>query len=212
MSEEIFVPISGYEHYEISNKGTVRILFYPTSNGLVRRKEPMVKQPVINKQGYLRTSLSRNNTQHMFFIHRLVAYNFLGISQKARLVRHIDGDKLNNTPENLAYGSQKENIADAKLHGTLKGVAVIGFYKDGRTVVYDYTSDAAKDGLEPSCISACIAGRQKTHDGAVWMRLGESALREWGARLLDAGRTKGREDGWSVNEQMEKLRSGDWKP
>lgn len=49
-------------------------------------------------------------------------------------------------------------------------------------------------------------------DQALALPHDDSALREWGARLLDAGRTKGREDGWSVNEQMEKLRSGDWKP
>lgn len=34
------------------------------------------------------------------------------------IIRHLDGDKLNNRIENLAWGTHRENKADAIRHGT----------------------------------------------------------------------------------------------
>lgn len=50
-------------------------------------------------------------------IHRLVCETFHGI-RSGLLVRHLDGDRMNNRLSNLAWGTGAENAADKVLHGT----------------------------------------------------------------------------------------------
>lgn len=50
-------------------------------------------------------------------IHRLVCETFYG-PRPGMLVRHLDGDRLNNRLSNLAWGTGAENAADKVLHGT----------------------------------------------------------------------------------------------
>jgi hypothetical protein len=55
------------------------------------------------------------------YVHRLVCEAFNGPPPfEGALVRHLDGDRLNNLAENLAWGTHADNTADAKRHGTLK--------------------------------------------------------------------------------------------
>lgn len=51
-------------------------------------------------------------------VHRLVAHVWVGPCPKGMLVRHLDGDPSNNHYENLAYGTYKDNMADAIRHKT----------------------------------------------------------------------------------------------
>ncbi|WP_344395804.1 HNH endonuclease signature motif containing protein [Streptomyces asiaticus] len=51
--------------------------------------------------------------------HRAVYSAFYGSIPAGALIRHIDGDSLNNRLSNLAAGTQKENMADAIRHGTV---------------------------------------------------------------------------------------------
>lgn len=56
--------------------------------------------------------------RRMYPAHRLVLWAFVGPQPKGMHVRHLDGDCANNRVENLKYGTQKENQADRKQHGT----------------------------------------------------------------------------------------------
>jgi len=67
----------------------------------------------VDHYGYRNVNLKGSRPRR---VHRLVAYAFYGIQDG--VVRHLDGDKLNNKPENLAWGTQRENILDKKRHGT----------------------------------------------------------------------------------------------
>lgn len=59
------------------------------------------------------------------YVHRIVCATFNGPEPfEGALVRHLDGDSLNNLASNLAWGTHAENSADAKEHGTLRGGAV----------------------------------------------------------------------------------------
>jgi len=52
--------------------------------------------------------------------HQLVAEAFIGSKPfDDAQIRHLDGNKRNNRPSNLAWGTAAENAADKSLHGTL---------------------------------------------------------------------------------------------
>jgi len=51
-------------------------------------------------------------------VHQLVLDAFRG-PRGNRVSRHLNGDSLDNRVENLAYGTQKENWADAVKHGAI---------------------------------------------------------------------------------------------
>lgn len=79
-----------------------------------------------SRDGYLRVSLSRGWRQSSRWaaVAPLVAEAFLGPRPFVGAhVRHLDGDKTNNVPANLAYGTAKENEADKARHGrTVQGI------------------------------------------------------------------------------------------
>ena len=52
------------------------------------------------------------------YVHRMVCEAFHGPAPTGAQVRHLDGDNRNNKPENLAWGTIKENYADKVRHGT----------------------------------------------------------------------------------------------
>lgn len=52
-------------------------------------------------------------------VHRLVAEAFHGpCPEGMTLVRHLDGSRDNNTPDNLRWGTKSENALDSVAHGT----------------------------------------------------------------------------------------------
>jgi hypothetical protein len=57
--------------------------------------------------------------RRVVYLHTLVISAFLGPKPFEKAVtRHLDGNAMNNTPENLCWGTQKENIYDSIEHGT----------------------------------------------------------------------------------------------
>ena len=58
------------------------------------------------------------NKYKTFNVHQLVAIAFIGECPIGMEVRHCDGDKTNNSPNNLSYGTRLENHADKIRHGT----------------------------------------------------------------------------------------------
>lgn len=64
-------------------------------------------------KGYLQISLHGRAVR----LNRLVALNFISNPLAYPEVQHKDGDKKNNTVENLKWGNQKHNAEDRKRHG-----------------------------------------------------------------------------------------------
>lgn len=50
-------------------------------------------------------------------LHVLVADAFHGPRPYGHQVRHLDGDRTNNKPSNLAYGTARDNARDRLIHG-----------------------------------------------------------------------------------------------
>jgi DNA polymerase I-like protein with 3'-5' exonuclease and polymerase domains len=77
------------------------------------------------KWGHLKVCLYRNGAQQRgpdrkdFSVHRLVLRAFSSRQRKGLETRHMNGIAWDNTRENLAYGTSKENSQDSIRHGTL---------------------------------------------------------------------------------------------
>lgn len=114
--EEIWKPIICQDikigWYEVSNLGRIR-----------HTKYKRLLSPFKSK-GYMRIGLITNNRgQQKFPVHRLVATAFVdGYTEERHFVNHIDGNKINNTAENLEWVTASENTIHAIQTGLLKVV------------------------------------------------------------------------------------------
>lgn len=115
---EEFRSINGYEsYYEISNLGNVKTLYG-------RYKKCIFKKPFVRKDGYVVINLVKDNKQTTFYLHRLVAGHFIpqdGNILKSE-VNHKDGNKQNNSVDNLEWCTVSEN----KKHAYNTGLTKIG--------------------------------------------------------------------------------------
>lgn len=107
-------PIPGFEGlYEVSSLGRVRSL-HRRNPGRLLRTRIQVKSGI----PYEAIALSRAGQNVAKYTYSLVASAFLGTRPSGLVVRHLDGDSLNNHLSNLAYGTPSENARDAVRHGT----------------------------------------------------------------------------------------------
>lgn len=98
--QEFFRNIEGYKGlYQISNTGRVRSF---------KNKDSIILKPGTNNRGYQYVNLSFLGKYKSIGIHRLVAIYFVKGNKKLT-VNHKDGNKLNNTSNNLEWCSMKDN-------------------------------------------------------------------------------------------------------
>lgn len=70
------------------------------------------------KKGYRSITMCHENVKVTKNVHRLVCMAFHGMPEVAtHQVRHLDGNRENNVPENLCWGTQEENWQDRIAHG-----------------------------------------------------------------------------------------------
>lgn len=116
---EIWKPVVGYEgSYEVSNHARVRSLdrTITASNGTFRRyKGQIIKQKMGDH--YLAVGLSKNGETLRWNVHHLVCQAFHDRKPAGAVVRHLNGNPLDNRPENLRWGTPAENTADMMAHG-----------------------------------------------------------------------------------------------
>jgi hypothetical protein len=111
--------VSGFEgFYAVSNFGRVKSLSRVVYD---KRKRPRnlserIMSGAIKNNGYLHVSLRKpGDKQLKRLVHRLVAITFIPIDGDE--INHIDGNKLNNTVQNLQWCSRAENMAHAWGNG-----------------------------------------------------------------------------------------------
>lgn len=118
---EIWKPVVGFEgSYEVSDWGNVRSVerYVPCLMGNRMRLSPAkIKSQHLNKFGYKRLQLRKNNKYYNKVVHRLVAEAFIPNPNNLREVNHMHGNKLDNRYEFLEWCSPKENQQHALLTG-----------------------------------------------------------------------------------------------
>lgn len=103
---EKFVPINDYPNYMICEEGYV---LSPVGK---------IKKPDIgDREGHLRIRFGKKCE----YLHRLLAKQFLSNPNNYPIVRHLDDNVENNRLDNLAWGTQKDNIHDSMRNRTYTG-------------------------------------------------------------------------------------------
>lgn len=182
-------PVKDYEGlYEVSNLGQVRSLNYK-GNGYIRE---LKTHP--NNRGYLTLLLTKDSTSSRKLVHRLVAEAFIPNPENKLEVNHIDGNKANNSVNNLEWATRQENNVHALNTGLRTALAGkhASFYgkrhteqtrkKMSQNSVYSKrircieTGDIYKSiqeasnitGVNRNSISAVCRGKYKTAGGYRW--------------------------------------------
>lgn len=108
MQIEVWKPVVGYEElYEVSNMGNVRSVDKTTRDGRFWKGRQLRKHYA--GSGYVQTVLSVDGVYRHEYIHRLVANAFIPNPDNKPEVNHINGDKNNNSVENLEWVTKSEN-------------------------------------------------------------------------------------------------------
>lgn len=153
-----WVPVEGFPTYEVSSMGEVR------NRGTGYTLKPQLHP----KSGLWMVFLRRNNVQHTKYIHRLVASAFLHPEVEGRAPVHIDGNRDNNSADNLEWrdlSTAREITADRNKTEPTYSTRVMN-RRTGE--IYENALEAARavGGLEKYIIlSAWNDGHYK---GGIW--------------------------------------------
>lgn len=173
---ETWLPIPGYEgKYEVSDSGRVRnrrgYVLKPGNSG--------------GRFGYPMVILSPRKKR---YVHELVALAFIGPRPEGQVIRHLDGDRFNNVPPNLTYGTSSQNNYDTVEHGR--------HFHAGRTHCgngHEYTEENSywngKFRVCRKCRADRVAEWSKRNPGysAAWKRSKRGRRGEWRAAMTACG-------------------------
>lgn len=135
---ETWKPIPEYEgFYEASDLGRIRSLPRTTTKGGI------LKQSINTRNGYCYVSLSKDGKQRQCRVHRLIAATFFEVDPDRPQINHINGDKTNNSIENLEWCTQSENMLHAYESGLEKKRTKKVVDLDSGEI-YDSVTDAAR--------------------------------------------------------------------
>ena len=184
--EEVWLPIDGYEGYQVSNYCRIKSLTRTKTckgNGIWKVEEKIMKPHL--QCGYLRVGLCKNGVHKQFFVHVLGMNAFMPNINNLPEINHKDENKTNNfiwvnedgtvdpDKSNLEYCDKNYNANYGTRNTRIKkaqGVEVNRFSKDG--VYIDYFESAAEAErvlkIPNQNINKCCQGKRKTAGGYIW--------------------------------------------
>jgi len=117
---ERWLPIDGFEGYEVSNLGRIRS-WHPAGARHPIPKEPRILKCTLTTKkygGYVQVGLRRNGKCISKRVNCLVALSFIGPKPSIKHeAAHWDGNRQNNIITNLRWATSKENGEDKVRHG-----------------------------------------------------------------------------------------------
>ena len=115
MKKEIWRPVIGYENnYVVSNLARIK------NTRSLRMLKP------INSRGYTLVSLCKNGIIKSTRIHRIVALAFIPNPHNKPFINHKNGNKNDNSIENLEWCTYKENLQHSWDTGLRKKKSATG--------------------------------------------------------------------------------------
>lgn len=121
MSLEIWKPIPRFSgSHQVSNLGRVRSVprVITTKTGAKRQQPGKLMKSHVQSNGYAAVTISKGGEYRPYNIHVLVLEAFEGPRPDGMVARHLNGDRLDNRANNLAWGTPAENQQDRHVHGT----------------------------------------------------------------------------------------------
>lgn len=175
---EIWKPIKGFEKlYEISSLGRVKSLarpmHLPIKGKCYTSREKIMSPARIGADGYEFVYLRKNVKSHRYYVHRLVADNFLNDIKNGNVVNHINGIKYDNRVENLEWCSQSDNVKHATRILGKRSIPLAQIDKNTGEHIKDWANAYEaheKIGVSAGDINACINGKRKSAGGFRWER------------------------------------------
>ena len=174
--------IVGYENeYQINQFGEIRTL----KDSPKLKKYDVLKPQISKSNGYVYHMLYKNGKEKLLRVHRLVAMAFLPNPNNLPQVNHKDGNKQNNSVDNLEWCEQSDNMKHAYKNGLqipsenqrkaiintnkLKQKKVCQI-KDGEIInTFSGISEASRQTkISISCISRCCNLKRKSTNGYEW--------------------------------------------
>lgn len=180
--KEVWKPVKGFEGlYEVSNTGKVKSLQRTVTahNGWPRTFQEKIltlhssKLTERHPKPMYHVELWKGNKRAVKMIHRLVAETFIPNPDGKPQVNHKDGNRMNNSVENLEWTTCTENSEHAYRTGLAKPKGckpVRGKNKlTGAVVEYQSVEEAAR-ALKgnPDAIRAALKGRSASSCGCTW--------------------------------------------
>ena len=124
--------IKGFENYHIDRKGVI----YNIKTGVI-------KSAYLNKSnGYLYVDLYKGNKSHKKPVHRLIAETFIPNPENKPTIDHINGNRLDNSIENLRWATYSEQNSRFNTYG-VRSEKVIVTHENGQTITFDRITDVA---------------------------------------------------------------------
>jgi hypothetical protein len=146
-TKTVWKSVVGHEGlYEVSIHGEIR-----------NSRTNKVLKPILTPRGYYRISLYKNGGK-IFFVHRLVAIAFINNNLNKKEVNHINGNKIDNTVNNLEWCTRQENAIHSWENGLQKISqknrisASINLTKLKSKMVIDLYNGIFYDSLKIACI------------------------------------------------------------
>lgn len=135
--------------YEVSDDGRIFLREHTIirKNGTKMSYERKEKHRQVKEFGYEVVSVSKNNIIRHYMVHRMVAETFIPNPENKPFVNHKDGNKLNNSVENLEWCTKEENQQHAEKNNLIRdrrGYPVDVYNNDGYVATFASITKASK--------------------------------------------------------------------
>ena len=168
-------PIRNFEGYYINRNGEVK-----STNTFKGTKEIILKGSISNK-GYKIVNLMNCGKVYSRTIHKLLAQAFIPNPNNLPCINHKDGNKLNNSLDNLEwcdYGYNESEAYRLKLkRPRLKPRKIKQLDKHSGELIRIWNSSYSpyyELGYSASNINMCCNGKRKTANGYIWRFVDEN--------------------------------------